>query len=129
MDDSSGLKELPVAFQEKRTRQAAVLTLKLGIRERQPNLTDLPRPEESLDELNPCTKERDILESLLSRRLGSPPESRPLDVNSDVVTVRNPLRQVDRVLSLPTAKLQDYRLVLPEHRRIPVTLYRMVMKP
>ena len=53
MDDSAWLQELTVPLQEQWTGQTAVLTLELGIRERQPDLRDLSGAEKGFDELYP----------------------------------------------------------------------------
>ena len=126
VDDSSRLEEAAVAFQEHRAAQTAVLALELGVGESEPDLGNLARCEEGIDEFYSGPQEGDIRQPLLSGCLGALPQARALDVDSDVVGRRGTAREVDRVLSLAASKFQDNRSRRGEHLRIPLALYRMI---
>ena len=79
-----------------------------------------------MDEFYSGPQEGDIRQPLLSGCLGTLPQARALDVDSDVVGRRGTAREVDRVLSLAAAKFKDNRSRRGEPLLIPLPLYRML---
>ena len=130
MHDAAGAKEFPVALQEKRRTEAGVLAAaQLRVRESEPDLRDLPRAEESVDELDAGAQESHVGESVLSSILGPFPEPGAFDIHADIIDLRVPEGQGDGVVSLAAAQLQHDRMVVPEHLLPPSAFDGMVPEP
>ena len=128
MDHTILPQETTIPLQEHRRRQPLVLAgPELRIRKSKPDLRNLSRSEESRDELDAGTQEGHVAQALLGGRLGTPPETRPLDVDTYVVLVRIAPGKLEGIFPLATAKLQyDVALVTSEHLLYPVPLHGMV---
>ena len=128
VDDTARFQELAVTLQEQRTGKAGILTFKLRIGKREPDFTNFTWTEESLYKLDSCAQKCHIIQLFLCSSLSSLPKSCSFYVNSYVIPVRNSSGKVYRVLPFPASQFEHDRLVLGEHRPIPMTLYRMVVQ-
>ena len=129
MNDTARLEETAVALQEHRTRETAVFALHLRVRKSQPYLRNLARREKCFDKFNAGAQESDIRQSGFGRIFGSLPESCALDIHTDIVHVRIPLRERSRVLPLSAAKFQHNGTIPSvKHFFVPMSFHRVVLE-
>ena len=126
VNDSTFSEEIAIAVHEQRSCQALLLTADLRIRECDPDLRNLARSEERLDELDTSTEETYVLKSMLLSVFRTFPKTRSLDVHTDIVACRVALSKVNSIITLTAAQLKDDRVVVAEEITAPVTLHRVI---
>ena len=129
VDGSVGAQQPGVAFEEERRREAFLgpAGFELRVGEGDPQLRDLAFGEETVDELDPCAEESDVLHAAFRCGLGAAPHPGPLDVDADVVAVGVALGQRHGVFALSAPEFEHDGVVVVEEIGIPMPFERMVV--
>ena len=122
--DAAGHHESSVPFEEDLRSDALgpLLILGLGIGESEPDLADLTRGKEVMDEFNLGAEESHIGQPLFVAGLCTPPKAVALDVHTDEVPLWMAARQAHGVFALATAQLERDGVVVPKNFRVPLAL-------
>ena len=115
--------ESSVSLHEVSGSKTFALVLHLGVAECEPYFLHLAICEEAINNLDICSEESHIRQSLFDSSLGTCPHACALDIYSYEVDIRKHSCHAYSIFSLSATKLKNYRIIVFEEFFTPFTFH------